>query len=73
MSSNITAFVGACHCVFVLAAILKWLAVCKPLPSSASFAEDCRGPSGIGRGKSIGLTEGILLPEEAVDSNRSRH
>ena len=40
------------------------------LPSS--FAEDGRGPSGISRGKSIGLTEGILLPAEAVDSNRSR-
>ena len=26
----------------------------------------------LGRGKSIGLTEGILLPAEAVDSNRSR-
>ena len=34
--------------------------------------EDGRGSSGIGRGKSIGLAEGILLPAEAVDSNRSR-
>ena len=29
-------------------------------------------PSGIGRAKSIGLTGGILLPAEAVESNRSR-
>ena len=28
--------------------------------------------SGIGRGKSIGVAEGILLPAEAVYSNRSR-
>ena len=34
--------------------------------------EDGRGSSGIGRGKSIGLAEGILLPTESVDSNRSR-
>ena len=57
---------------FVLAAILKcWLyANLYSLP--APFAEDGRGSSGIGRGKSIGLTEGILLPAEAVDSNRLR-
>ena len=35
-------------------------------------AEDSRGSSGIGTGKSIGLAEGILLPVEAIDSNRSR-
>ena len=34
--------------------------------------EDGRGSSGIARGKSIGLAEGILLPAEVVDSNRSR-
>ena len=34
--------------------------------------EDGRGSSGIGSGKSIGLAEGILLPAEAVESNRSR-
>ena len=34
--------------------------------------EDGRGYSGIGSGKSIGLAEGILLPAEAVESNRSR-
>ena len=57
---------------FVLAAILKcWLyANLYHLP--APFAEDGRGHSGIGRGKSIGLAEGILLPAEAVDSSRSR-
>ena len=57
---------------FVLAAILKcWLSAnLYRLPPP--FAEDSRGSSGIGRGKSIGLTEGSLLPAEAVDSNRSR-
>ena len=57
---------------FVLAAILKcWLyANLYRLPPP--FAEDGRGSSGIGRGKSIGLTESIILPAEAVDSNRSR-
>ena len=34
--------------------------------------EDGRGSSGIGSDKSIGLAEGILLPAEAVESNRSR-
>ena len=34
--------------------------------------EDGRGSSEIGSGKSIGLAEGILLPAEAVESNRSR-
>ena len=34
--------------------------------------EDGRGSSGIGSGKSIGLAEGVLLPAEAVESNRSR-
>ena len=72
VSNNITTFVGACHGVFVLAAILKcWLYAnlyCLP----PLFAEDGRGPSGIGRDKSIRLSEGILLPAEAVDSNRSR-
>ena len=34
--------------------------------------EDGRGSSGIGSGKSIGLAEGILLPAETVESNRSR-
>ena len=34
--------------------------------------EDGRGSSGIGSGKSIGMAEGILLPAEAVESNRSR-
>ena len=57
---------------FVLAAILKcWLyANLYRLPPP--FAEDGRGSSGIVRGKSIGLAEGILLSTEAVDSNRSR-
>ena len=56
---------------FVLAAIVKcWLyANLYRLPPP--FVEDARA-SGIGRGKSIGLAEGILLPAEAVDSNRSR-
>ena len=57
---------------FILAAILKcWLYV-NLLGLPPPFAEDGRGSSGIGRGKSIGLAEGILLPAEAVDSNRSR-
>ena len=34
--------------------------------------EDGRGSSGIGSDKSIGLAEGIRLPAEAVESNRSR-
>ena len=34
--------------------------------------EDGRGSSGIGSGKSTGMAEGILLPAEAVESNRSR-
>ena len=34
--------------------------------------EDGRGYSGIDSGKSIGLAEGIRLPPEAVESNRSR-
>ena len=57
---------------FVLAAILKcWLcANLYRLPPP--FVEDGRGSSGIGRCKSIGLTEDILLQAEAVDSNRSR-
>ena len=57
---------------FILAAILKcWLyANLYRLPPP--FAEDGRGSSGIGRGTSIGLAEGIRLPAEAVDSNRSR-
>ena len=43
------------------------LAIGKPLPSSASLrGRRYRGSSEIGRGKSIGLTEGILLPAEAV-------
>ena len=56
---------------FVLAAILKcWLyANLYRLPPI--FAVDGRGSSGKGRSKSIGLAEGILLPAEAVDSNRS--
>ena len=57
---------------FVLAAISKrWLYanLYRLLPP---FAEDGRESSGIGRGKSIGLTEGVLLPAEALDSNRSR-
>ena len=36
------------------------------------FAEDGRGSSGIGRGKLIGLTKGLLLPAKAVGSIRSR-
>ena len=44
------------------------LALRKTPPSSASLRG--RLSSGIGRGKSIGLTED--LPAEAVDSNRSR-
>ena len=44
------------------------LALRKTPPSSASLRG--RRSSGIGRGKSIGLTED--LPAEAVDSNRSR-
>ena len=57
---------------FVLAAILKcWLyAHLYRLPRRE--AKDGRGSSGIGRGKSIGLAGVILLPAEAVDSNRSR-
>ena len=35
-------------------------------------AEHGRGSSGIGRGKSIRLAEGIILPAEAVELNRSR-
>ena len=56
---------------FVLAAILKcWLyANLYRLPPS--FAEDDIWSSGICRCKSIGLSEGILLPAEAVESNRS--
>ena len=55
-----------------LAAILKcWLyANFYRLPPP--FAEDSRGSSGIGTGKSIGLAKGILLPAEAVDPNRTR-
>ena len=55
-----------------MAAILKcWLyANLYRLPRRG--AEDGRGSSGIGSGKSIGLAEGILLPAEAVESNRSR-
>ena len=34
--------------------------------------EDGRGSSGIGSGKSIGMADDILLPAEAVESNRSR-
>ena len=71
--NNMTTFVGACTAAFVLAAILKcWLyANLYRLPPP--FAEDgSRWSSGIGRGKSIGLAEGMLLPAEAVDSNRSR-
>ena len=48
------------------------LAVRKPLPSSAKRVVDGRGSSRIGSGKSIGLAEGILLPADAVESNRSR-
>ena len=72
MESLVTTFVGACHCVIVLAAILKcWLyANLYRLPPS--FAEDGRESSGIDRGKSIGLTKGILLPGEGAYSNRSR-
>ena len=71
VSNNISTFVGACHCMCGLAAILKcWLyANLYRLPPP--FAEDGRGSSGIGKGKSIGLTEGILLPAEEVDSNQS--
>ena len=46
------------------------LALRRPLPLPP-FAEDGRGSSGIDTGKSIGLSGGILLPTEAVDSNRS--
>ena len=48
------------------------LAVRKPLRLPRRGVEDGRGSSGIGSGKSIGLAEGILLPAEAVESNRSR-
>ena len=56
---------------FVLAAILKCCLSANLYRLPPIFAGDGRGSSGIGRGKSIGLTEGILLPAEAVDSNRS--
>ena len=64
MSVHVTA-------AFILAAILKcWFnANLYRLPPPFAYV---RGYSGIGRGKSIGLAEGILLPAEAVDSNRSR-
>ena len=55
-----------------LAAILKCWLYANLHRFPPPFAEDGRGSSGIGRGKSIGLTEGILLPAEVVDSNRSR-
>ena len=58
--------------MFVLAAILKCWLYANLYRLAPPFAEDGRGPSGIDRGKSIGITEGILLPAEAVDSNRSR-
>ena len=57
---------------FVLAAILKYWLYANIYRLPPPFAEDGRGSSGIGGGKSIGPTEGILLPAEAVDSNRSR-
>ncbi len=56
MSVHVTA-------AFVLAAILKCWLYANRLPPP--FAEDGRGSSGIGRGKSIGLAEGIPLPTEA--------
>ena len=58
---KVKTFVGAFHCMFVLAAIFKcWLSanLYRLPPISAG---DGRGSSGIGRGKSIGLAEGILL------------
>ena len=55
---------------FVLAAILKFWLYANLYRLPPPFAEDDRS-SGIGRGKSIGLTDGILLPAEAVYSNRS--
>ena len=57
---------------FVLAAILKFYLYANLYRLPPPFVEDGRGSSGIGRGKSIGIAEGILLPAEAVDSNRSR-
>ena len=39
-------------------------------PSSRKTVD--RGSSGIGRGKSIELAEGILLPSQAIESNSSR-
>ena len=57
---------------FVLAAILKCWIYANFYRLPPPFTEDGRESSGTGRGKSIGLTEGILLPTEAVDSNRSR-
>ena len=60
-----------CQCRICFGCHFEMLALRKPLPSSApSSPKDGRGSSGIG--KSIGLAEGILLPAEAVDSNRSR-
>ena len=56
---------------FVLAAILKCYLYANLYRLPPPFAEDGRGSSGTARGKSIGLAEGILLPAEAVDSNRS--
>ena len=57
---------------FVLAAILRFSLYANLCRLPRREAEDGRGSSGIGRGKSIEMTEGILLPAEAVDSNRSR-
>ncbi len=58
--------------VFVVAAILKCWLYANLYRIPPPFVEDGRGSSVIGRGTSIGLAEGILLPAEAVDSNRSR-
>ena len=53
-------------------AILKCWLYANLYHRPSPFAEDGRRSSGIGRGKSIGLTDGILLPAEAVYSSRSR-
>ena len=61
-----------CNALHVcLAAILKCLLYAHLYHLQRPFAEDGRGSSGIGRGKSVGLTEGNRLPAESGDSNRS--
>ena len=58
--------------VFVVAAILKCWLYANLYRIPPPFTEDGKGSYGIGTGKSIALAEGILLPAEEVDLNRSR-